>query len=120
MLGIKNFRAPVLVVIATLDDEDELGILFLSHFEGLDIGIIRDVIVTDGGSDGATLITAENVGCLVAKGAKERGEGVNLQRHIGCKWAWVLILHADTVLEAGWSVQIDQHFHNLLKHGILL
>ena len=29
--------------------------------------------MTDGGSDDATVTIAEKVGCLVAKGAKERG-----------------------------------------------
>ena len=84
LLGIKNLHVPVSVIIPTLVAEDELGLLFSSLFEGLDSGIIRELIVTDEGSDGATLITAEKVGCLVAKGAEGQGEGANLQRHIAC------------------------------------
>ena len=64
---------PVSVTIPTLNAEGELGLLFSRLFEGLGSGTIREVIVTDGGSDDATVTIAEKVGCLVAKGAKERG-----------------------------------------------
>ena len=64
---------PVSVTIPTLNAEGELGLLFSRLFEGLGSGTIREVIVTDGGSDDTTVIIADKVGCLLAKGAKERG-----------------------------------------------
>ncbi len=108
--------APVLIIIPTLDAERELGLLFSNLFEGLGSGIIREVIVPDGGSDDAAVIIAEKVGFLVAKGAKGRGWGAQICNVISlANGELVLILQADSVFKAGWSLGVDQYFRNLSK-----
>ena len=102
-------RAPVSVIIPTLNAEGAFAPLLSSLFEGLNSGVIREVIVADGGSDDATVMMAEKVGCLVVTGAEGRG-GQICNGILFAKGDWVLILHADSVLEAGWSVELDRYF----------
>jgi rSAM/selenodomain-associated transferase 2 len=69
------------------------------------IGSVRehaDVVVVDGGSTDATCAIARGSGARVL--ASERGRGVQL--HAGTQNAtgdWLVFLHADTRLEAGWA-----------------
>lgn len=100
--------APISVVIPTLNSARELPGCLESLMEGLSAGLIRELIVTDGGSDDQTRAIAEEVGAKVVSGAPSRGG--QLQR--GCLAArgeWLLILHADTHLSPGWSEVVEAH-----------
>lgn len=107
-------RAPVSVIIPTLNAGTTFATLLSSLFEGLESGVIREVIVADGGSDDTTVMMAEEVGCFVVMGPEGRGgqicNGISF-----AKGDWLLILNADSVLEVGWSCDIDRYFHNPLK-----
>ena len=69
------------------------------------VGSVRgeaEVIVVDGGSQDATVDAARRAGATVLD--SPRGRGLQLDR--GARAAggeWLLFLHADTRLEAGWS-----------------
>jgi len=68
---------------------------------GLDQNLIRELIITDGGSHDATLQIAEEAGAHVITGAPSRGG--QLRRGVGAaSGAWLLILHADCQLPEGW------------------
>lgn len=99
-------RASVSAIIPTLNAKVELNLLFLSLFEGWESVIIGEVIEADGESDDAAVIVAERIGCLVAKSAKGRRvqicNGISL-----AKGDWLLILNADSVLEAGLSAELN-------------
>ena len=66
-----------------------------------------NIIVVDGGSEDATIDEARERGAQVIK--CERGRGKQLaaggKQAIG---AWLLLLHADTKLEAGWFQEVEQ------------
>ncbi len=65
-------------------------------------GLIRDIIVADGGSSDDTQALAERAGARVI--AAPRGRGVQLRAGAeAAKGHWLLFLHADTVLEPGWE-----------------
>lgn len=101
-------RAPISVIIPTLNAEQDLPACCASLMEGLQAGLIRELIVSDGGSQDKTCALAREAGAQLVEGAPSRG--AQLQR--GCRLAkgdWLLILHADTVLEAGWAGPVRAH-----------
>ena len=101
-------RAPISVIIPTLNAQDTLGPCLTSLMAGLEAGLIRELIVTDGGSTDATLDLAKEWGAEIVTGTASRGG--QLQR--GCALArgnWLLVLHADTVLDAGWVGPVISH-----------
>lgn len=100
--------AEISIIIPTLDAEKGLPRCLEALMEGLPAGLIREVIVTDGGSGDATCRIAEAAGATVVSGPASRGG----QLRRGCAAArgrWLLILHADTVLEPGWAEAVADH-----------
>lgn len=101
-------RAPISVIIPTLNAADDLPGCWASLMEGVQAGLIRELIVSDGGSQDETCTLARDVGAQLVEGAPSRG--AQLQR--GCllaKGDWLLILHADTELEPGWTGPVRAH-----------
>ncbi|OYW74565.1 MAG: glycosyl transferase family 2, partial [Asticcacaulis sp. 32-58-5] len=89
------------VVIPTLNAEDSLVRTLSALVPGVVEGLIKDVIIVDGGSSDATLEIAESTGCRVVHTDASRG----LQLWQGCREArgdWLLILHEDSQLGEGW------------------
>jgi rSAM/selenodomain-associated transferase 2 len=75
---------------------------------GVEAGLIRELIVTDGGSEDATVALAKEWGAEVVTGPASRGG----QLRRGCDAAqgnWLLVLHADTVLQPGWVTAVAAH-----------
>ncbi len=101
-------RAPISVIIPTLNAEDSLPGCLSALIEGLDGGLIRELIVSDGGSTDATGAVAQAWGAEVLHGAPSRG-GQLRQGCASAKGDWLLVIHADTVLSAGWSKAARAH-----------
>ncbi len=100
--------APISIVIPTLNAADGLPATLQALFEGLQSGLIRELIVSDGGSTDLTLEMAEEAGAVIVTGAASRGG--QLRRGCdGAKGDWLLILHADTELQAGWAKVVAAH-----------
>ena len=101
-------RAPISVIIPTLNAEGTLPKCLEGLMEGLEAGLIREVIVSDGGSTDATGAIAQGWGAEILHGAASRGG----QLRRGCAAAqaeWLLVIHADTVFQAGWSHAVRRH-----------
>ncbi|WP_136440877.1 TIGR04283 family arsenosugar biosynthesis glycosyltransferase [Pacificoceanicola onchidii] len=95
-------RAPISIVIPTFNAESGLPGCLGALGEGLSAGLIREVIFSDGGSADATLRIAEAAGAEVVTGPPSRG-GQLARGARAAGGEWLLFLHADTVLEEGWS-----------------
>jgi len=94
-------RAPVSVVIPTLNAEAELGPCLAALGEGLKAGILRELVISDGGSRDATREIAGAAGAIWIEGPP--GRGSQLARGIAATGGpWLLVLHADTVLSPDW------------------
>lgn len=109
-------RAPLTVIIPTLNAVETLPRCLEALLEGLEAGLIRELIVSDGGSQDATGATAQAWGARVLHGPASRGG--QLQR--GCAAAqadWLLVVHADTVLQPGWSRAVKAHLAHPDKAG---
>ena len=100
--------APISVVIPTLNSADSLPATLLSLMEGLEAGLICEVVVTDGGSTDASGSIALDWGAEVITGDASRGG--QLRRGVAVtRGAWVMVLHADTSLQEGWADQVKAH-----------
>ena len=70
------------------------------------VGSGVEVIVADGGSQDATAALAAAAGARVV--AAPRGRGVQLAKGAEtARGAWLLFLHADTVLDGGWRAEAE-------------
>ncbi|GHG91797.1 TIGR04283 family arsenosugar biosynthesis glycosyltransferase [Pseudodonghicola xiamenensis] len=100
--------APISLVIPTFNAEAELPQCLAVLAEGLTLGLIRELVITDGGSGDATCEIADAVGAEVVEGPASRGG--QLRRGVAAtRGEWVMILHADTVLEPGWTSAVAAH-----------
>jgi rSAM/selenodomain-associated transferase 2 len=90
------------VVIPTLNAEAGLAATLTALVPAAMEGLVREVIVVDGGSSDRSLRIAEQAGTEIVRTSPGRGS----QLALGAKQArfpWLLFLHADTVLEPGWE-----------------
>ena len=94
--------AQISVVVPTLNAEPALGACFGALMEGLELGLIRELIVSDGGSEDATGAVSQAWGADVLHGPASRGGQLRRGAAIA-RGDWLLFIHADTVLRAGWT-----------------
>lgn len=93
------------VVVPTLNAEQSLAATLSSLVPAVVDGVVRQVIVVDGGSTDRTLKIAEDSGADIVRA--ERGRGRQLAAGARqAKQGWLLFLHADTILDAGWEREI--------------
>lgn len=101
-------RAQISVVIPTLNAGDALGECLRALMEGLEQGVIRELIVSDGGSTDTTCATAQAWGAKVLEGTASRG-GQLRRGAVVAQGDWLLFLHVDTVLSTGWTKAVKAH-----------
>ena len=100
--------APLSIIIPTLNAASDLPECLHALMPGLELGLIREVIVSDGGSDDATPRSAGDTGATWITGASGRGA----QLAAGADTArgdWLLFLHADTYLSPDWAERAAHH-----------
>ena len=100
--------APLSLIIPTLNAARSLPDCLQALMPGLELGLIREVIVSDGGSDDATPRIAGDTGATLVTGPSGRGA----QLAAGAKAArgeWLLFLHADTYLSPDWAERAAHH-----------
>ncbi|AHD00241.1 TIGR04283 family arsenosugar biosynthesis glycosyltransferase [Leisingera methylohalidivorans] len=103
--------APVSIIIPTLNASGELPAALEHLMEGLAAGLIRELVVSDGGSNDETRAIAHSAGAEWISGAASRGG----QLRRGCaaaRGSWLLVLHADTHMEPGWAAAVAQHLQD--------
>lgn len=100
--------APLSIVVPTLNAQDSLPSCLSALVEGVVAGVVAELIVTDGGSEDETLRIADEAGAMIVTGAASRGG--QLQRGASqARGTWLLVVHADTVLDPGWSRAVAVH-----------
>jgi len=101
-------RAPISVVIPTLNAASDLPGCVAALFEGLEAGLIRELIVSDGGSTDDIAVLAAELGAQLLVGPAGRG-GQLARGADKAKGSWLLFLHSDTVLADGWATAVLTH-----------
>ena len=105
----------ITVVIPTLNAETDLAATLAALIPAAVEGLVREVIVVDGGSTDRTLRIAENAGVEIVSSPPGRGQQL---RAAGARarHPWLLILHADTELAPGWELAAT-HFMAKIDEG---
>ncbi len=97
---------PLDVVIPALNAARHLEATVGSLAPGRARGLVREVILVDGGSTDGTADLAGALGCRVLAASRGRGH----QLRAGGEAAggdWLLFLHADTRLSPGWAAAVE-------------
>ena len=94
------------VVIPTLNSERHLPRCFDSLIPAAVRGMVREVIVSDAGSNDATLAIADAAGAHIVHARKGRGAQFMDGAAIA-KSDWLLFLRPETALESGWDLEAE-------------
>ena len=101
--------APLSIVIPAFNAEAVLPLCLASLMPGLEAGLIREVILVDGGSEDQTRRLAEGAGASVHT-APEKGRAAQLRHGFAeARGEWLLFLHADTALSRDWAERAKTH-----------
>jgi glycosyltransferase involved in cell wall biosynthesis len=98
------------VVIPTLNAERLLPRCFDSLIIAAVRGVVREVIVADGGSADGTLAIADAAGAHIVRAGRSRASQL-LAGSESARGDWLLFLHPETALEPGWEVEVESFLH---------
>lgn len=93
------------VVIPTLNAETGLAATLTALVPAVVDGQVREVIIVDGGSTDSTLEIADQAGARVITTSPSRGAQLKAGAR-SAKSSWLMFLHADTILQAGWEQEV--------------
>lgn len=106
----------ITVIIPTLNAEERLAQTFAALVPAVVDGLIKEVIVIDGGSTDATSDIADLAGAEFIQAPRGRGS----QLRAGAEMAqgdWLLFLHDDTALDAGWEREVRSYIERSARTG---
>ena len=92
----------ITVIIPTLNAESGLAAALTALVPATVEGLIREVVIVDGGSTDRTLDIADQAGASLLRSGPGRGHQLAAGAE-AARMPWLLFLHADTVLEPGWE-----------------
>lgn len=93
------------VVIPTLNAGETLAATLTALVPAAIDGLVREVIVVDGGSSDRTLDIAEQCGAEIVRSVAGRGQQL-MTGAARARFPWLLFLHADTVPCHGWEHEL--------------
>ena len=94
------------IVIPTLNEATRLPATLAALAGGPEGGSETEIVVSDGGSEDGTGALAQEAGAAIVSG--NRGRGAQLAAGADAATGdWILFLHADTRLDAGWRAVAD-------------
>jgi rSAM/selenodomain-associated transferase 2 len=112
--------APVSIVIPTLNAAQTITPTLACLVGGVNAGLVRELIIVDGGSDDRIAQIADDIGARFL--TCEAGRGRQLAHGANeANAPWLLFVHADTVFNGDWAAVVLDHInnHSTAGHGRL-
>lgn len=104
-------RGELSIIIPTLNAQAHLPRCLEALSAGLGSGLIKEVIIIDGGSTDHTIAMAGAAGCRIISTTKSSRGRQMLTGAKNAKSDWFLFLHADTTLEPNWPLAVKAQMH---------
>ncbi|QDL91905.1 glycosyltransferase [Paroceanicella profunda] len=103
--------APISVIIPTLDEADRLGPCLRALYDGLAAGLVRELIIADGGSDDGIEALADELGARLVHSPRGRGHQLAAGAAVA-RGSWLLVLHPASVPGPGWIEAVGSHIRS--------
>jgi glycosyltransferase involved in cell wall biosynthesis len=105
----------ITVIIPTLDSERALVPTLGALVSGSAAGLVREVILADGGSNDETEKVADVAGCHFLKGPHDPGARLRAAAH-QARGSWLLFLDPAAILPEGWMREV-RAFVEMMERG---
>lgn len=84
---------------------------------GAAAGIVRDVVLADGGSSDETEAVADAAGCIFVAGGEDLGSRLRAGAHAATRGDWLLFLDPGAMLEEGWTREVRKFLDTIGRAG---
>jgi rSAM/selenodomain-associated transferase 2 len=96
------------VVIPALNAEAALARTLAALVPAAVEGLIKEVIIVDGGSTDGTAMVADEAGARLVRARRGRGSQLAAGAE-AARGEWLLFLHADTIIEPGFEAEVFEY-----------
>ena len=107
----------ITVIIPTQDSESTLVPTLSALVSGSAAGLVREVILADGGSNDETEKIADVAGCHFLKGPHDPGARLRAAAH-AARGAWLLFLDPAAILPEGWMREVRVFTETMERSGL--
>lgn len=104
-------------MIPTLDSERAIVPTLAALVPGAAAGIVRDVVLADGGSSDETEAVADAAGCTFVKADPDLGSRLRAGVQATSRGEWLLFLDAGGMLEEGWTREVRKFLDTIGRAG---
>jgi glycosyltransferase involved in cell wall biosynthesis len=105
------------VVIPTRNSERQVVPTLAALVSGAAAGIVRDVVLADGGSSDATEAVADAAGCIFIAGGDDLGGRLRAGAHAATRGDWLMFLDPGAMLEEGWTREVRKFLDTVGRAG---